>query len=392
MSTKTTFCPATDAFAFNNSWSIDGRELEEVRRFLAQERAGVVRALARSRLARWLVRQIEQRQLIDGVLREEHLTRYGLCGGMAYAALDYYRQGWVIPQGTGPDDHPTHDSPPGSALRNYIWHRLLDSMQGRAAQVMLRWSVALHVIPTLGGRWVLRETMREWQALKRRLDAGQPWPIGLVGRAHGSFANHQVLALGYTDTGDGTGVLTVYDSCCPRSAHTITLDFRGRSLRAEESCGSHGGETRWKGFFCDAYTPARPPVAVGLEGDVVASSAAEAGGAGLTVRFRVRNVGFSRCPPLALRVGRREAAGAAADLGGEEAPQPLEAGAYRTVAWSASTAPAGSAGYAARCRLVGDDARDIWKALPALGAAETSDADARHAGGAAPPSGPAPAE
>lgn len=371
MATMTTFCPATDAFAFDNSWSIDGRELEQIRRFLAEERAGVVRLLARSRLVRWLVRQIEQHRLVSGVLREEHLTRYGLCGGVAFAALDYFREGWVIPQGTGPDDHPTHASAAGSALRNYIWQRLLDSMQGRAAGVMFWWSLALHVVPSLGARWVLNQTRREWQALTQHLDAGQPWPIGLVGRAHGSFANHQVLAYGYEAAGEGVAVLYVYDSCCPRSGHTIVLDFRGRTLRADESCGSHGGETRWKGLFCDAYAPARPPIAVGALG---IAAAPDAGGIGRTVRFAAQNVGFSRCPPLALRVGKPDAAGGERDLGGEDTPRPLEAGACRAVAWSAKGTPRpGAAGYEARCRLVGDNRQAVWKRLPVLDAAASGD-------------------
>lgn len=186
---------------------MDGRELHEIRRFLARAHAGLIRALAKSWLARRLVRLVHERHVLDDLLREEHLTRYGVCGGMAFAALDYYLHGWVLPQGDAPDDHPVLDGGPGRALRNYIWQGLLDSMQGRTAVVMLRWSLALHLLPNLGGRWVLTETKREWRALRRHLGAGDPWPIGLVGRANGSFANHQVLALGYDDPGDGAGGL-----------------------------------------------------------------------------------------------------------------------------------------------------------------------------------------
>src|SRR5579875_3749042 len=98
MTTRTPFRPETDAFAFDNSWPIDGWELNEIRRFLAREHDGVVRALANSGVAHLIVREAHKRHLIDEVLTDEHITKYGLCGGMAFAALDYYTQGWVLPQ------------------------------------------------------------------------------------------------------------------------------------------------------------------------------------------------------------------------------------------------------------------------------------------------------
>ena len=50
MTMKTSFRIETDAFAFDDSWPIDGRELDEIRRYLAREHAGVIRALANSGL------------------------------------------------------------------------------------------------------------------------------------------------------------------------------------------------------------------------------------------------------------------------------------------------------------------------------------------------------
>jgi hypothetical protein len=370
MRTQTPFCPETDTFAFDNSWPVDGLELEEIRRYLAEEHAGLVRAVARSRLAHLLVRYVRRHHGIDDLMRDEHLTRYGLCGGMAFTALDYYTLGWVVPQGAGPDDHPAPNDDAGGRLRSYIWRRLLDSMQSRAARTMLLWSLAIHLIPRLGEPWVLARSKQEWAALKRRLDAGRPWPIGLVGRAGGSIANHQVLALGYDDPGDGSGTIVVYDSCCPRSAHTITLDFRGRSLSADETCACTGTETRWKGFFCAVYTPARPPVAVGLTAGVSASPGNGPSEAATTmVQYTARNNSFSRCPPLALRIGLAPAAGAGTAIngGGEERPQPLDAGASRTLTWAAPPeGTADAARYSARCFLGVVDGAEIWKELPVV--------------------------
>ncbi|MDQ2831521.1 MAG: hypothetical protein M3Y74_21050 [Chloroflexota bacterium] len=368
MTTKTSFKIETDAFAFDNSWPIDGRELNEIRRYLAHEHAAAVRALANSGLAHRIVRAIHERHLIDEWMRDEHVTKYGLCGGMAYAALDYYRQGWVIPQGTGPHDHPTNDGAAGGLLRNYIWRRLLDSMQSRAAGTMLAWSLALHLIPRLGPAWVLAQSKKEWAPLKERLDAGEPWPIGLVGMAHGSFANHQVLALGYDDPGDGTGTIYVYDSTCPAHVHTLALDFRGRSVTIDESCARGRADTRWKGFFRDAYTPARPPIAVGLSGGMTVALApgARAGDAE-TLRYTARNYSFSRCPALALRIGGQSADHGGADhRGGEEKPLPLDAGAGRTLVQALQhDGAAGVERYSARCYLGLVDGVDVWKDIPA---------------------------
>lgn len=369
MTARSAFHPKTDAFAFDNSWPVDGLELQDIQRYLARERAGIVRALARSGLARLIVRQVHAHRLLDDLLTEGRLTRYGLCGGMAFAALDYYRRGWVLPQGAGPDDHPTPHEMAGRALRNYIWRRLLDSMQSRAARTMLLWSLALHLVPVLGPEWVHARTKQEWKSLKRRLDTGDPWPIGLVGHAGGSFANHQVLALGYDDPGDGTGALSVYDSCCPASAHSIALDFRGRTLQADESCANHGGDTQWSGFFCSNYTPARPPIAVGLSAGLTVTPVSDAGDLSrVTLRFAARNYSFSSCPPLALRIGVGPvgSAGPMADAGGEEEPLPLEPGADRTLVQSITYQEAmGAVRCTARCFLGVVDGVEVWKELPA---------------------------
>jgi hypothetical protein len=177
-----------------------------------------------------------------------------------------------------------------------------------------------------------------------------------------------VLALGYDDPGDGTGTIAVYDSCCPCSGHTIRLDFRGRSLSADESCASAKAGTRWKGFFCDVYSPARPPIAVGLtSGLATAPATGPSGAATVTVQYTARNYSFSRCPPLALRVGRAPGAcsGSMVDGGGEETPQPLDAGACRTLTWAApSDGTADVARYSARCFLGVVDGAEIWKELP----------------------------
>ena len=49
--------------------------------------------------------------------------------------------------------------------------------------------------------------------------------------------NHQVLATGYDDPGDGTGTLYLYDNICPDSETVIRLDFRDGRKFATENAG-----------------------------------------------------------------------------------------------------------------------------------------------------------
>src|SRR5206468_3132476 len=115
------------------------------------------------------------------------LQPYGMCGGMAYAALDYYKAGQVLPRGTGPNDWPTRATPQGKILRDYIWQRLIDSLSmGGAASSTLAWMIIQHRVPTTwpfngGPAWLLARSKEQWIVLKKHLDAGEPWPIVLIG-------------------------------------------------------------------------------------------------------------------------------------------------------------------------------------------------------------------
>jgi len=151
-------------------------------------------------------------------------------------------------------------------------------------------------------------------------------------------------------------------------------------LTIDESCARGRGDTRWKGFFRDAYTPARPPIAVGLStGMTVTPASGSSAGGAETLWYTARNYSFSRCPALALRIGGGPAAGIGGvdDRGGEEEPRPLDAGAGRTLVQTIQHDGAAAAErYSARCYLGLIDGVDVWKRLPAhatAGATERSE-------------------
>lgn len=265
---KTMFRPSADGFAFQNRWTFDQTETDQIRRCLTDCFDGVLTTLnptfggalalvdVGTLLANWVDNGLPQ-------------TTYGLCGGMAFAALDYYQSGLLVPRGVGLSDQPVWDSPVGATLRTYLLQRMIASLTaGGAAAESLAWMAVLHAVPEVGpfpsgAAWLLARSKEEWSTLKKHIDAKTPWPIGLVGSSTDPFSNHQVVAYGYDDPGDGTGTIFVYDMNCPDSENTIHLNFGGPILTAKESCPSKArGELR--GFFCEAYAFANPPD-VGLQ-------------------------------------------------------------------------------------------------------------------------------
>lgn len=253
---KTGFQPDTHGFAFVNLWTFDINENKHMNHALDQSIGGAVNSLGApmaalggstitTRLKEW----------VGGALPES----YGLCGGMAFTALDYYKQGGNLPRGKDYHDLPPSDNPQGKALRDYLWKRQLESMNDNFP-TLLAWMFMLHSgLPMTGTKWLLDRTEEEWDELKKHIDQGSPWPICLVGSSRSPFDNHQVLAYGYDEPEKGKGTIYLYDMNCPDKEHTTRLDFgRGNQLEAEESCPSdHRGALR--GFFCEAYKPATPP-------------------------------------------------------------------------------------------------------------------------------------
>ncbi len=251
---KTAFRPETDGFPFINSWTLKPEEQGAMRQTLAASTGeaassvpndpfGMIRNTIASQVSAW----------IDAALPDY----YGLCGGMAFAAADHFRARKPIPYGLDPTRTPNSDDPVDKALRDYLWQRQLESLRPNAS-VLLFWMMMLHLpLPGAGPRWLLDRTREQFDNLPAFLAHG-PWPLCLIGTSISPFNNHQVLAIGVDDHGDGTGVVYLYDSNCPGREQTLKLDFRGEVLQAEESCPSPDrGPLR--GFFCEHYTPATPP-------------------------------------------------------------------------------------------------------------------------------------
>jgi hypothetical protein len=253
--TSTDFRPDSDGFAFRNSFQFDPVEQNELISKLAPAIDAALGTIGPLGLAARLT------GVSDG-LRRIALSavpqNYGLCGGMAFAALDYYKSGLAMPRGSGPMDQP----PPGSDLRGYLWDRLRDSWRLNGV-TFLEWKARLHLVPTVwpfgGGPRALRDRSKtEWKKLCAEIDGGRPTVIGLVGELTDPFQDHQVLAYRYEPSADDNGTIFVYDSNCPDAAQTIALKFDSEKLEATESCGRPGNPLR--GFFCETYEKRTPTV------------------------------------------------------------------------------------------------------------------------------------
>jgi hypothetical protein len=263
-----------DGFAFSNSWSLDTTE----RAGLAGLAPGVIPA-AVGAVGLIIPDPITLAVLAgtltvaaQGYLALGPSPAIGLCGGMAYTSLDHWRAKAPLPRGANAGDQPARTGGAATTLRNVIWQRLLDSLTfGGVLQRTLEWSLLLNQIPAFlggGAGRLLSNTRTEWGILKSHIDAGQPWPIGLIYSGRDVWDQHQVLVYGYEDNGDGTGLMRVYDCNSPHQYgetgdDVITLNFNGSALVATSPSDRPGGTL--VGFFCSnyAFTPPPPGLAPG---------------------------------------------------------------------------------------------------------------------------------
>jgi hypothetical protein len=224
-------------------------------------------------------------QILDAVVADA-VPNFGRCGGMAYAAMDYFLAGRDV------DDSP--QQPSSGPLRDYIWQRLLDSLD-RDMHRYLTWTTELHVLPVvsriasaaigaaaaavllgplaapivaaiaagedvlgLGGAKALKsKTLAELHALSKQLDEWPCWPIGFIyGHKPLFWQQHQVLAIRLDRTGDGLFEMQLWDNNLGRDQTTLRIDTRGKEIVAIGDTENHANV---KGILCSPYSPANPP-------------------------------------------------------------------------------------------------------------------------------------
>lgn len=228
-----------------------------------------------------------------GPLRTPRLALGGLCGGMTFAALDYYFAGRPVPTHQPGDFPPPGVPPPGSRLRDQIFRRHLNSVgfepsangipvPGQGLRVKPADLGNLLTYPRLrvASTSTLRATLAGQLAqAARALQAGRPVPIGLVS-AGSPFNSHQVVAVGI-DPDAATSTLYLYDCRSPGITATLTV------TPAAPSCVLTAGDDPpepWRAFFVERYEPRTPTY-----GDLVLAAPVVVTDG--VARFEVRNAG-----------------------------------------------------------------------------------------------------
>jgi hypothetical protein len=189
----------------------------------------------------------------------------GMCGGMVFAALDYFTAGRPIPSGERPA--------PGTPLYEFIARRLIDSFDLPAGPLKYLdymnparrdrdnwWSW----LTRLRGRdWLMAK--REWPRLRARLDQG-PCPLAWVHvKSVDPFRlgeNHVVLAYRYALDGPVATVHVYNPNVVGSTSDGQWFSLRIDSVRAlDRVTRSHGG-TPILCFFPLDYDAVEPPATV----------------------------------------------------------------------------------------------------------------------------------
>lgn len=188
----------------------------------------------------------------------------GVCGGMVFAARDYFEAG---------RDRPSATVPPagGSPLFRYITGRLIDSFNApagiaRYALWMMLPSADVHLVIGSQPGTFSRTVTQSWPQVRVDIDAGHPSPLGLVTIHAADLTQigkcHQVLAYGYDVADDGTVTVAVYDpNTAAPGADDVWIRFAAGapSVVSPIAHNINIGEPTLHGFFRSTYTPKSPP-------------------------------------------------------------------------------------------------------------------------------------
>ena len=178
-------------------------------------------------------------------------TTQGRCGGMAFAALDYFKNDMPVPayKGTLSVNTP---------LADYIYNRLIDSFISNGMK-FIEWTIMKGDYKGVLGEGVPQLTRtEEFPKLMNALKNG-PVALGLVKAKNltdiGS-GNHQVVAYG-ADLDNNNGKMTVYlyDNNYPDKTVTLTAfptDQYFTLVRPDKF-------EAWRGFFVESYIQKKPP-------------------------------------------------------------------------------------------------------------------------------------
>lgn len=191
----------------------------------------------------------------NDVIREIDYRTNGLCGGMVYSALDYYRTRTPIPAQAY---KPAVQTP----LHDYIYDRQVTSI---TANVDKWGELGFNPLGARNGeffRWGLQGfNGGRLEELRARIDRGQPVPLGLWHYDGARGGDHQVLAIGY-DLGRYRGDLGAHQEDLRIYIYDPNYPGRTMILRPDLVRGGYryeGEDKMWLTYFVDAKYSAKQP-------------------------------------------------------------------------------------------------------------------------------------
>jgi len=193
---------------------------------------------------------------VNNFIPELDWSTQALCGGMCYAALDYYYANMPVP------NQPFRPAPNQTPLRGHLYNRQVDSLVDN----LDRW-IELGFNPC-GARdteffnWGV-STSGRIKEMKKFIDKGKPCVLGFSGGDGG--LGHQVIALNYrlgrwnNDLVNYTFLedleIDVYDPNISDTITTFVADKTAKVFRRKDD-----GSGNWRSYFVDGkYTPKIPP-------------------------------------------------------------------------------------------------------------------------------------
>ncbi len=172
----------------------------------------------------------------------------GLCGGMVFAALDYWNCDIAPPQ-TQPG--------PGTPLYKFIVQRLIQSWHLPAGPAEYYECMVMS-----GSALCVRTVSQQWPQIKAAMDAAHPTALGIVTVASVNPGllglNHQVLGYAYELAGADV-TIRVYDpNSGPDDGVYIKFTTSDPGDGTTFSSNINISEPV-RGFFLNPYSPATPP-------------------------------------------------------------------------------------------------------------------------------------
>jgi len=184
----------------------------------------------------------------------------GLCGGMVFAAVDYFETKTERPKEAEAPTPP----PPESPLFSFLVRRIIASWHILSGG-FLRYAFWMN--PLVPDRWRARSSAREAAHVLELIGQGHPLPLGLVRIKSWNPSNlryhHQVVAWEAEPAGAGL-IVRVYDPNHPVGSTDGDPDDMRLTLSSTDPNGpitltySDGGEPVFC-FFRIRYSPRTPP-------------------------------------------------------------------------------------------------------------------------------------